>query len=67
MKQIKNYTTRDWLKQAGANFCSIALATEGLRRLFDGNYLVASCILLGAVGWYIVYVSLLKEVERKNR
>ena len=67
MKQIKNYTTRDWLKQEGACFCSIALAMEGLRRLFDGNYLVGSSILLGAVGWYIVYVSLLKEVERKNR
>ena len=68
MKHIKitNYTTQDWLKQMGTFFCSMALAQAFLRKLLAGDYLTACGWLLGAVGWLIIYLQIMKGIEKKN-
>ena len=68
MKQIKitNYTTRDWLKQMGVLFCLMALAQASFREFIAGNYLVACGFLLGAAGWTIIYLLVMKDIEKRN-
>lgn len=69
MKQIEitNYTTKDWLKQIGAQFCIMLLGVFTLLSFKDDKDYVAGFFgLLGIAGWAIVYYIILKDIRKKN-
>ena len=67
MREIKNYTTRDWAKQMLVMLCCMTLFMACIRTALAGNWLYAAGFLLGTVGWGVLYFRIMKEIEAKNK
>ena len=67
MKEIKNYTTRDWARQMCLMMCYMALLMACFRCAMAGKWLYAAGFLLGAIGWSILYIIDRRKIEEKNK
>lgn len=67
MKQIKNYTTKDWCISFGILFIFCMLMQSVFRDFFiEEKYISGIRTLIGAAGWCIIYLNYQKKIERRN-
>lgn len=67
MRQIKNFTTKDWWIMMGCMFCFCFLMTWAYRAfLLEDEYVRGILHMLGAAGWAVIYCKYMKKVEKKN-
>ena len=66
MKQIKNFTTQDYLTMSLYTGCYMILGMFFFRRLLQGEHLSACLMALGCAGWVIIYLRFMKEIHKKN-
>ena len=66
MRNWKVVSTGDWAKMMGAMFCCILLGQSSLREFLRGEYVEAVYHLLGIVGWVIIYLMIVKRIDRRN-
>lgn len=67
MKQIKNFTTKDWLILMGYLYCACFLMGWGWDAILkEKDYSHGILHILGAAGWAVLYYKYWKKVEKKN-
>lgn len=67
MKQLNDFTTKDWCIMMGYMFCAFFLMGWGWDAfLKEKDYSHGILHILGAAGWLILYFKHMKKVEKKN-
>lgn len=66
MRNWKNVSIGDWAKMMGAMFCVIVLGNMVFRAFMHDAYLRMAGHLLGMAGWLVIYLRIVKAIDRKN-